>query len=52
MGVGQKMDLSESDVQVKIPMFGFIFHMGSGPDLESVERLSRNMTLWMLAFSP
>jgi hypothetical protein len=39
-------------VPMLIPMFGFIFNMGPEPDLESVERLSRNMTLWMLAFSP
>ena len=39
-------------IPMLIPMFGFIFQMGSEPDLESVETLSRNMTLWMLAFSP
>ena len=33
-------------------MFGFMFNMGSEPDLQSFERLSRNMTLWMLAFAP
>jgi hypothetical protein len=35
-----------------IPMFSFIFNMGSEPDFQSFERLSRNITLWMLAFSP
>jgi hypothetical protein len=35
-----------------IPMFGFMFNMGSEPDFESFERLTRNMNLWMLAFSP
>ena len=39
-------------VPMMIPMFGFIFNMGSEPDFESFERLSRNITLWMLAFSP
>jgi len=39
-------------VPMMIPMFGFIFNMGSEPNLESVESLSRNMNLWMLAFSP
>jgi hypothetical protein len=35
-----------------VPMFGFIFNMGSEPDMQALESLSRNMTLWMLAFSP
>jgi hypothetical protein len=35
-----------------VPMFGFMFNMGAEPDMESFERLFRNMTLWMLAFSP
>jgi hypothetical protein len=39
-------------VPMLIPMFGFMFNMGSEPDFESFERLSRNMNLWMLAFSP
>ena len=39
-------------IPVMIPMFGFMFNMGSEPDVQSFERLSRNMVLWMLAFSP
>ena len=39
-------------VPMMIPMFGFIFNMGSEPDLQALERLTRNITLWMLAFSP
>lgn len=38
-----------------IPMFQFMFNMGSmgaEPNMQAVEDLSRNMTLWMLAFSP
>jgi hypothetical protein len=35
-----------------IPMFGFMFNMGSEPNVQSFERLSRSMILWMLAFSP
>jgi hypothetical protein len=39
-------------VPLLIPMFGFIFNLGSEPDLESLEMMTRNMNLWMLAFSP
>jgi hypothetical protein len=39
-------------VPMLIPMFGFLFNMGSQPDVQAVERLSRSMILWMLAFSP
>jgi hypothetical protein len=39
-------------IPMMIPMFGFIFNMGSRPDVQSFERLSRSMILWMLAFSP
>jgi len=39
-------------IPVMIPMFGFIFNLGSEPDVQSFERLSRTMILWMLAFSP
>jgi hypothetical protein len=39
-------------VPILIPMFGFIFNMGSEPDVEAIDRLFRNMTWWMLAFSP
>jgi hypothetical protein len=39
-------------VPMMIPMFGFMFNMGSEPDFQSFERLFRTMTLWMLAFSP
>jgi hypothetical protein len=35
-----------------MPMFGFLFNMGSEPDFESIDRLFRNMTVWMLALSP
>ena len=39
-------------VPMMIPMFGFLFNMGSEPDLEAMDALFRNMTVWMLAFSP
>jgi hypothetical protein len=39
-------------VPMMIPMFGFIFNMGSEPDFESIDRLFRNMTVWMLALAP
>jgi hypothetical protein len=39
-------------IPMMIPMFGFMFNLGSEPDVQSFERLSRNMILWMLAFSP
>jgi hypothetical protein len=40
-------------VPMMIPMFGFLFNMNaSEPDFEAIDRLFRNMTLWMLAFSP
>jgi hypothetical protein len=39
-------------VPMMIPMFGFFFNMGSEPDFEAIDKLFRNMTLWMLAFSP
>ena len=35
-----------------IPIFEFILNLEPEPDMQSFERLSRNMTLWMLAFSP
>ena len=35
-----------------IPMFEFILNMGAEPDMQSFERLSHNMILWMLALSP
>jgi hypothetical protein len=35
-----------------MPVFGFLFNMGSEPDFESIDRLFRNMTVWMLALSP
>lgn len=39
-------------IPMLIPMFGFIANMGTEPDFQSFERLSRNMILWTLAFSP
>lgn len=40
-------------IPMMIPVFSFMFNMmGSEPDVQSVERLSRSMILWMLAFSP
>jgi hypothetical protein len=39
-------------IPMMVPMFGFLFNLGSEPDLQSVQQLSRNMILWMLAFSP
>ena len=39
-------------VPMMVPMFGFIFNMGAEPDFESIDRLFRNMTVWMLALSP
>lgn len=40
-------------IPMMIPVFRFMFNMmGSEPDVQSVERLSRSMILWMLAFSP
>jgi hypothetical protein len=39
-------------IPMMIPMFGFILNMGSEPDIQSFERLTRSMILWMLAFSP
>jgi hypothetical protein len=39
-------------IPMMIPMFGFIFNMGSEPDFEAIDRLFRNMTVWMLALSP
>jgi hypothetical protein len=39
-------------IPMMIPMFGFIFNLGSEPDVQSAARLSRTMILWMLAFSP
>lgn len=39
-------------VPMMVPMFGFIFNMGAEPDMQAFERLFRNMTIWMLAFSP
>jgi hypothetical protein len=39
-------------IPMMIPIFGIIFNMGSEPDVQSFERLSRNMILWMLVFSP
>lgn len=39
-------------VPMMIPVFGFMFNMGSEPDMQSLENFSRNMILWTLAFSP
>jgi hypothetical protein len=39
-------------IPMMIPIFGIIFNMGSEPDVQSFERLSRTMILWMLVFSP
>jgi hypothetical protein len=39
-------------VPMMIPMFGFMFNMGSEPDFEAIDQLFRNMTWWILAFSP
>jgi len=39
-------------VPMMIPMFGMISRMGTEPDIQLMEKLFRNMTLWMLAFSP
>lgn len=39
-------------VPMMIPMFGFISNMGTEPDLQQLERLTRSMIWWMLAFSP
>jgi len=39
-------------IPVMIPMFGFMFNLRAEPDVQSFERLSRNMVLWMMAFSP
>jgi hypothetical protein len=39
-------------VPMLIPMFGFLLNMGSEPDMQALERLTRNMMLWTLAFSP
>ena len=39
-------------IPMMIPIFGIIFNMGSEPDVQSFERLSRSMILWMLVFSP
>ncbi|HSL44882.1 MAG TPA: hypothetical protein VK897_15715 [Anaerolineales bacterium] len=35
-----------------VPMYSFMFNMGSEPDMQTLESLSRNMTLWMLAIAP
>ena len=35
-----------------IPTLGFMPNLGSEPDVQSFERLSRNMILWALAFLP
>ena len=39
-------------VPMMIPMFGFISSMGVEPDFEAFDKIFRNMTWWMLAFSP
>ncbi len=39
-------------IPMMIPMFGTILRMGTEPDIQLMERLFRNMTIWMLAFSP
>jgi len=39
-------------VPIMIPMFSMIFKMESQPDLQMMNDLFRNMTRWMLAFSP
>lgn len=39
-------------IPMMIPMFGMVFRMGPEPDLQVMEDFFRNMTGWMLAFSP
>ena len=39
-------------IPMMISMSGFIPNPGPEPDVQSLERLSRNMILWMLAFLP
>jgi hypothetical protein len=39
-------------VPMMIPMFGFFFNMGAEPDFDAMDKLFRDMTMWMLAFSP
>lgn len=39
-------------IPMMIPMFSMMFKMGSQPDLQLMNDLFRNMTGWMLAFSP
>lgn len=35
-----------------IPMFGLFSNISAEPDIEAFDKLFKNMTLWMLAFSP
>jgi hypothetical protein len=39
-------------IPMMIPMFGFFTKLGMEPDPQMLEKMFRNMTLWMLAFSP
>lgn len=39
-------------IPMMIPMFGLFTNMGMQPDPQVFENMFRNMTLWMLAFSP
>jgi hypothetical protein len=39
-------------VPIMIPMFGFLFNMGAEPDMEAIDQLFRNMSVWVLVFSP
>lgn len=39
-------------IPMLIPMFGFISKMGVEPDIQAFGKIFKNMTLWMLAFSP
>jgi len=39
-------------VPMMIPMFGFFSNMGVEPDFQEFDKIFRNMTWWMLAFSP
>ena len=39
-------------IPAMIPMVGTILNLGTEPDTQLIEKLFRNMTLWMLAFSP
>lgn len=39
-------------IPAMIPMLGAMLRMGTEPDIQLIEKLFRNMILWMLAFSP